>query len=51
MISNSPDSPINAFYIHFHFQENISAATVILCTFQAFNATPQTFIECVKCDS
>lgn len=36
MISNSPDSYINVFHIHFHFQENISAETVILRTFQAF---------------
>ena len=36
MISNSPDSSVNVFHIHFHFQENISAETVILTTFQAF---------------
>lgn len=36
MISNSLDSSINVFHIHFHFQENISASTVILRTFGAF---------------
>lgn len=36
MIRNSPDSYINVFHIHFHFQENISAETVFLRTFQAF---------------
>lgn len=42
MISNSPDSYINVFHIHFHFQENISAETVILRTFQAFRKAPKT---------
>lgn len=36
MISNSPDSYINMVHIHFHFQENISAETVIFQNFPSF---------------
>lgn len=35
MISNSPDSSINVSHIHFHFQESISAETVVQRTFKA----------------
>lgn len=42
MISISPDSSIGVFHIHFHFQENISAETVILRTFQVLSEAPKT---------
>lgn len=45
MISNSPDSYTDVFHIHVHFQENISAETVILRTFQAFSGTPKTGVR------
>lgn len=45
MISNSPGSYTDVFHIHFHFQENISAETVILRTFQAFRGAPKNWSE------
>lgn len=35
MISNSPDSYVRVFHIHFHSEENISADPVVLRTFEA----------------
>lgn len=45
MISISPDSYINMFHINFYFQENISAETVILRTFQVFREAPKTDVK------
>lgn len=43
MISNSPDSSINVFHIHFHFQESISAERVIPRTFKALGVSSHHF--------
>lgn len=43
MISNSPDSSVNVFHIHFHFQESISAETVVQRTFKASGVSSHHF--------
>lgn len=43
MISNSPDSSISVFHIHFDFQESISAETVIQRTLKASGVSSHHF--------